>query len=219
MSWENFYLVCFVVGFALAALSFLGGALHLPHVHLPGFHGHAAHVPAAHGAPGHGSSETDGSTSFSPINFGTLMVFLAWFGGMGYLLTTRAGLGRAAVLALSSTAGAAGAGAVFVFVTRVLLAHEAPLDAADFEMVGVLARVTVGIRAGGTGEIVYSQGGTRRSAGARSDSGAAVAKGTEVVVTRFERGIAYVRLWEELAESSLPGEPRTLASDRESPAS
>jgi hypothetical protein len=59
--------------------------------------------------------------------------------------------------------------------------------------------VTVPIRAGGTGEIVYSQEGTRRSAGARSDSGAPIPRGSEVVVTRYDRGIAYVRLWEELA--------------------
>ena len=29
-----------------------------------------------------------------------------------------------------------------------------------------------------------------------------VVKGTEVVVTRYERGIAYVRPWDELANSS-----------------
>jgi hypothetical protein len=35
--------------------------------------------------------------------------------------------------------------------------------------------------------------------GARSDDGSAVAKGTEVVVTRYDKGIAYVRLWSEMA--------------------
>jgi hypothetical protein len=55
------------------------------------------------------------------------------------------------------------------------------------------------IREGGTGEIIYSQAGTRRSCGARAEDGSAIAKGTEVVVTRYERGIAYVRLWTEMA--------------------
>jgi hypothetical protein len=69
--------------------------------------------------------------------------------------------------------------------------------------------VTVGIREGGTGEIVYSQAGTRRSAGARSEEGAAIARGSEVVVTKYERGIAYVRPWEELAgDGSRNEEPR-----------
>ena len=37
MTWENFYLVCFLVGFLLSLLSFLGGSrLHLP----KGMHAH-----------------------------------------------------------------------------------------------------------------------------------------------------------------------------------
>lgn len=55
------------------------------------------------------------------------------------------------------------------------------------------------IRVGGTGEIIFSQAGTRKTCGARSEDGAAVEKGSEVIVTRYEKGIAYVRLWEEMA--------------------
>ena len=44
--------------------------------------------------------------------------------------------------------------------------------------------------------------GTRRVSGARSEDGAAVAKGTEVVIIRYERGIAYVRPWAEFAEDA-----------------
>ena len=55
------------------------------------------------------------------------------------------------------------------------------------------------IREGGTGEIIYSQGGTRRTCGARAENGNAIVKGSEVVVTRYDKGIAYVRLWEEMA--------------------
>jgi hypothetical protein len=46
---------------------------------------------------------------------------------------------------------------------------------------------------------VYSQAGTRRVCGARSEDGTAIPKGTEVVVTRYEKGIAYVRLWSEMS--------------------
>jgi len=66
-------------------------------------------------------------------------------------------------------------------------------------MVGVLGKLSVPIREGGTGELIYSQMGTRRVCGARSDNGATVAKGAEVVVTRYEKGIAYVRLWSEMS--------------------
>ena len=43
--------------------------------------------------------------------------------------------------------------------------------------------------------MIYSQEGTRRAAAARSEDGIAIPKGTEVMVTRYEKGIAYVRPW------------------------
>ena len=150
----------------------------------------------------------------SPYNFATVMGFLAVFGGVGYLLSSRGRLTSLVVLALALAAGFGGAALIFGFLTRVLLRHERFLDAADYDMVGVLGRITVPIRAGGTGELVYTQGGTRKSVAARNEEGDAVPRGREVVVTRFERGIAYVRGWEELAGapslSEGAEEPRSL---------
>ena len=199
MSWESFYLVCFVVGFSLSVLALLGGAFHWP----VGHGSHWLHLPSHGAVAGHGVADAAGhGASISPFNFATLMAFLAWFGGMGYLLTGRAHIGQLLVLALALVSGVAGSAVVFGFLTKVLLKHERFLDAADFEMAGVLGRVTVFIRAGGTGEIVYSQAGTRRSAGARSENAGAIPRDSEVVVTRYEKGIAYVRLWEELANEA-----------------
>jgi len=64
--------------------------------------------------------------------------------------------------------------------------------------VGVLGHVTSGIHEGGTGEIVYSQEGARHTCGARSEDGSAIERGTEVVVTRYEKGLAYVRVWTDM---------------------
>ena len=36
---------------------------------------------------------------------------------------------------------------------------------------------------------------------ARAETGAAIPKGVEVIVTRYEKGIAYVRPWDELTDS------------------
>jgi membrane protein implicated in regulation of membrane protease activity len=99
--------------------------------------------------------------------------------------------------------GLAGAAIVFWFLAKVLVKPDENLDPADYVMVGTLGKLTVGIRDKGTGEIVYVQGGTRKSAAARSEDGSPIEKGTEVVITQFEKGIAYVRRWDELA-----GEPR-----------
>ncbi len=73
------------------------------------------------------------------------------------------------------------------------------MDPTDYEMVGVLGRISSSIREGGTGEIIYSQAGTRRTCGARAEDGSAISKGIEIIVTRYEKGIAYVRLWTEMA--------------------
>jgi len=199
MTWEGFYLLCFILGFLLSLLAFLSGTLHLPfvhHLHLPGLFSHGAGAAPGHGAAAHGAG---GDSGISPYNLATFMAFLAWFGGVGYLLTGRGHWGRLLVLFVAVASGLAGAGIVFGFLTKVLSKHEHSLAASDFEMVGVLGRVTVPIRPGGTGEIVYSQAGTRRRSGGGRGSGSAGAGGTEVVGTRLGRGSAYVRLWEELA--------------------
>jgi hypothetical protein len=210
MTWADFYLICFAVGFFLSLLSFLAGGLRW-HLHLPHFsqaHG-APQIPPAHaaGRVGHawaGPAKTaklvphSQAGPVSPFNFITLTAFLAWFGGTGYLLTRYSGVWFVAGLGLAVCGGLVGGGIVFAFLSRILISQEENLDAADFEMAGVLGRVSVPIRERGTGEIVYSQAATRRACGARSEDGHAIAQGAEVVVTRYEKGIAYVRLWTEM---------------------
>jgi membrane protein implicated in regulation of membrane protease activity len=198
-----------LAGAHLPLRAHLPGFLHLPHFH---FGGHAS-LPGA----GHVSVPTAGQVSapsglagrtvtesahFSVFNFGTLMVFLAWFGGVGYLLNSYHRFAWLMVLAFAMLSGMTGAAIVFVFVAKVLLAHEQDCDAVDEQWPGVLGHVSVTIRAGGTGEIVFSQSGVRRVSGARSDDGSAIARGTEVVVTRYEKGIAYVRRWNELYDGA-----------------
>jgi len=189
MSWESFYFGCFLIGFFFSLAAVVSGSAHL-HLHLPrGWHG-----------PGHAIK----GSSDSPFNFGTIAAFLAWFGGTGYLLTRYSSLWALAALGLAFLSGIGGAAAVFWFVFKVLLKHERDLDPADFEITGVLGRVSSTVREGGTGEMIYSQNGLRRSAAIRSEDGQPISKGAEVLVTRFERGVAYVRAWDEVNEAK-PG--------------
>ena len=190
MTWAMFYLVCFLVGVTLSVLSFLGGSFHLPHFHV--------HVPHVHVPQGDVHVGSGGEMPF--LNFGTVTAFLAWFGGSGYLLTRYSSFMVAGVLTLAVIAGLVGAMIVFWFVAKLLLKHDRELDPADYDRVGVLARISSPIREGGTGEIIFSQEGTRNTCGARSENSEALPRGTEVIVTRYEHGIAYVRRWEELAE-------------------
>jgi membrane protein implicated in regulation of membrane protease activity len=202
MTWADFYLICFAVGFCLSFFSFVFGGARTGKLHLPHFHGSGGHLPrAGHAATNHAAANhtTGHNGGVSPFNFVTLTAFLAWFGGAGYLLTRYSGLWIGFGLAAAIGIGVIGGGIVFVFLSRVLISEDECMDPADYEMVGVLGRVTSSIREGGTGEMVYTQMGTRRVCGARSDDGSAMAKGSEVVVTRYEKGIAYVRLWSEMS--------------------
>lgn len=217
MTWSDFYLICFAVGFCFSFFSFIFGGSRFGKLHLPHFHTHGGHLPVAHGpavhapAGGHGtashpsatqpgeSPQANHGTSVSPFNPPTMAAFLAWFGGTGYLLTRFSALWVGFGLLLSVLSGLIGGGIIFLFLSRVLLSDEECLDPADFEMVGVLGKLSMPIRERGTGELIYSQMGTRRVCGARSEDGSAMTKGAEVVVTRYEKGIAYVRLWSEMS--------------------
>jgi membrane protein implicated in regulation of membrane protease activity len=205
MNWEMFYLTCFIVGVTLSLLAFFGGSVHFPHVHFHLPHGHVAipHVGAGHAAGGHAA--TGHGPEMPYINFGTITAFLAWFGGTGYLLTRHSGLLATVIIMLSILAGLVASTIVFWFIVKFLLAHDHALDPADYEMVGVLGRVISSIREGGTGEIIFSRNGSRETCGARSDDGKGLARGTEVIVTRYERGIAYVRRYDEMAENHSVG--------------
>lgn len=185
----TFYLICFTLGLTLTVLSALGAFthLHFGHVHVHLGHAHA-HV---HGAGAKGG--------VSPINGFTLAAFLCWFGGCGYLLTRSGDFAFLAVLVLAIITGLAGGAILFWFLIRVLLPHERELTAEETAIVGIYGLVTGPIREGGTGEIQFSQNGSRHFAPARSDAGGMLARGTEVVVMRYEQGIAYVRAWDEIA--------------------
>ena len=218
--WSDFYLICFAVGFCFSFFSFVFGGARFGRVHVPHLHGHGVpHLPAVHGPMGHapvagghapaahgpaashspGAHQAAHNGSVSPFNFVTLTAFLAWFGGTGYLFTRFSSVWVGLGLLFSVISGLVGGGVIFLFLSKVLMSDEENMDPPDYEMVGVLGRVSVSIREGGTGEIIYSQVGTRRVCGARSEHGSAIAKGTEVVVTRYDKGIAYVELWAEMS--------------------
>jgi membrane protein implicated in regulation of membrane protease activity len=206
--WEIFYLVCFMVGIALSVLAFLGGSFHLPHlhVHVPhvGVHMHTgpAAAPGVHVGGGVHTQviRAGGAEAHMPVfNFATITVFLAWFGGTGYLLSRHSTLMVGVILMLAIVAGIFGGTIIFWLIAKLLMKHDRELDPADYERVGVLGRITSPVRAGGTGEMIFSQEGARNTCGVRSDTGEALERGVEVIITRYEKGIAYVRRWDEMA--------------------
>ncbi|MCC7105284.1 MAG: NfeD family protein [Chloroflexi bacterium] len=212
----TFFLGCFLFGLVFAIGSVVLGISDLvPHVG-DGVHGigngpaapHVGHL-GHHGAAGHAASSSQSGGALgnvSPWNLTCIMAFVAWFGGVGYLAT--AGFGVAAVISILAAlaAGFVGWWIVFVFFSRVLYRRHFELDPEDYRLEGTVARVTVPIHEGRTGEIQYIQAGSIRSDGARSASGQSIDRNTEVVVIRYEKGLAIVQPWQEFVES---GDGRT----------
>ena len=211
------YVVCFIAGLVLSALAFVsglhnvslfdhdhifGGHAHGGHVHVS--HGHVHHHGAAHAKGGANDAAHGGGSRFAVIlswlNMAAAMAFLTWFGGAGIVLQQVTTWPSRLILAASIGGGIIGGSVINRFI-QTLLRDEKPLEPTSY--LGVLAKVTSTIREGGTGEIVYTVNGTRQTAGARDVDGQAIAKGTEVVITRYEKGIAYVSTFDELSAMML----------------
>jgi hypothetical protein len=207
MTLSNLYFFCFLVGFTLSVLTFLAGAvhLHLPfRLHLPaGAHG--AHSGAgSSGAHGHGVAAKGGASQsgahVSWFNASTILAFLAWFGGAGYILTRASHLVATVSLGLSTIAGLAAGMIVYRFMLKLTHAGNSLMIDEDYRIEGCVGRLSLPIRQQGTGEVIFSLGGVRRCAGARTDDGAHVEKGAEVVIERYEKGIAYVKRWDDFTQ-------------------
>jgi len=190
MNWESFYLICFGVGLLLSVLSFAGGFGHLHLGHL--YAGHHVHAGHAHGS------------SISPFNMFTAMAFLCWFGGAGYLLTHYKFAVVPVIFALAVGIGLAGAALIFGFLTKVLLPRERIMLPEDTEMSGVIATVSSELKPNQLGEILFSLDGTRRGAAARSEDGQPIPRDAQVLVMRYEQGVAYVRRFDDLDELEAP---------------
>jgi membrane protein implicated in regulation of membrane protease activity len=147
------------------------------------------------------------------VNPSSAAVFLAWFGGVGYLLTRHSGLGFWIDLGLAIAVGLTGAWFLAAFL-HFLQSREQPLDPADYEMTGVLGRVSSVIRPEGVGEVIYVRDGTRRPLAARSEDRSQIERGEEVIVTRYEKGIAYVRTWDAMTQpGSAVSSPEALQKE------
>src|SRR6185295_6736627 len=134
------------------------------HLHLPFHLPHAFHFH-------HGGD-------VGPINTTTLVVFMTWFGATGYLVTHYHSAAAGVALSAAIVAGFIGAALMYVTVIRTFMMNERALRDEDFEMTGVLGHISMPIREnGGTGELIYTQQGTRRSCGARTEDGARVERG------------------------------------------
>lgn len=192
---DTILLGCFLFGLIFTVLSLLIGFADV------GMHDVGIH--ADHGdAGGHDlfGNEVIGGL----LNVSSILAFITWFGGIGYIMREGVGLFAPIAVVIGVGGGLVAAIAVSWFMVKVLRPAGKELDPADYETVGVIARVSSSIHAGGYGEIVYELGGTRQVGAARGVNDEAIARGAEVIVLRIERGAAIVDTVENLMQEKYP---------------
>jgi hypothetical protein len=176
----NIFLGCFIVGFLLTIGTFLFGV--------------DSDMGGDAGGDVTGLDGVDtGHHGMPLLNFNSIALFFTWFGAVGYILNSEAKAGPLVSLLGAVVSGFAGALIIVMFMNKFLAKGDTTMRASDYYLPGTHAKVTSSIRPGGAGEIVYVQGGTRKTAGARSDENATHPFGQEVVIVRYDRGLAYVR--------------------------
>lgn len=133
----------------------------------------------------------------SYLNLYAILTFLFWFGLVGYALKNWANLGSFVASVIGGGVGIIGAVLVTIAMRRLMGRDYGALTAESSDLMGTLATVSMPIRAGGIGEIIYTKGvGGRKSLGARSIDGAAIPRDAEVVIVNYEKGIAQVQTWD-----------------------
>jgi hypothetical protein len=151
--------------------------------------GHFGHIGHAH-PHGHGG----GTDLVQPVNIGSVLAFITWFGGVSYLLRNSFGVWGIVSLFVGVLSGLV-AGYVVFRALRKLQSGERVLRAEDTRIEGVIGRVSSSIREGGTGEIIYEQRGIRQVSAARSSNGESIPRGVEIVVISRNHGVALVEPW------------------------
>lgn len=186
-----------LLGMFLFGLLFTLGSLLLGFASVDAGHGSGADADVGHGGDTGGGDGVFGHFS-GLFNVSSLLAFITWFGGIAYVARNGLGVWAWVAILLGLVGGLAGAAAISWFLLGFLRKNSQELNPRDWEQVGVIGHVSSSIRPSGYGEIVYEQNGTRHVASARADGDLGIARNTEVVVLRVEKGVAIVAPFESL---------------------
>jgi membrane protein implicated in regulation of membrane protease activity len=195
--------------------------------------GHGAHIDAGHaaghvtnghaGADAHAHGSAGGETSApgwqsltailnNGLNLYGLLIFLFMFGLFGYVLHNLTNVGAVASVLIPLLIGVLSGVALGNFLTRFFrTSPESLLDADSSRLEGRLGKVSMAIREGGVGEVIFTgKGGARQSISARSADAQPIPDGAEIVILGYQDGVARVQTWDSFLLESRSGQRRLL---------
>jgi membrane protein implicated in regulation of membrane protease activity len=203
-----------------------GHDLHIGHAHIGHVGGHAADVGhagdpghAGHAAHAHGDATATQSaqapslwasisdTLLGALNVYGVLMFLLIFGLVGYVAHALLSWGVLFVILLPLLVGV-GCAIGLTTLLHVVFAtsEETVLTADDARLEGRMGTVTMAIRPGGVGEVIFTRkAGGRQSVGARSATGELIGSGSEVVILEYQNGIASVQSWDTFLAAARAG--------------
>jgi membrane protein implicated in regulation of membrane protease activity len=146
-----------------------------------------------------------------PVNPGAFLVFLSWLGGVGFVLRRAADWPLVAALPVATLLGIGVASVVQRALRKLSNPEGSVLKPEHYRLPGTLGHVSSSIRAGGTGEVIYEQGGVRQVVAARASGAQELPRGTEVVVLSVDRGIATVQVFDPFLTLEDRGDNEALA--------
>ncbi len=172
------YLICLGVGLVFTLVSAVAG-------HLFGG-GHEGHVDGSggHAEAGVDASDMPGISAFSPT---VIASFVTAFGGLGMIFHQIEATRKAWISAPLAVIGAfLIASSLFWLLRQLFQNTQSSSESKVASLLGQIATVISPIPASGVGEIAYIQGGSRYTAPARNETGAALPTGKQVKITRVD---------------------------------
>ena len=169
------YIICLVVGLVFTLVSVVAGHF---------FGGHDAHVGGSggHAEAGADSSDMPGISIFSPT---IIASFITAFGGFGIIFSEFEPTKKVVISApLAIGCALVVAWALYVFLRAVFSHTQSSSESHVAQLAGTEASVASPIPENGVGEIAYVVSGTRYTAPARTENGAAIGSGKLVKITR-----------------------------------
>ena len=170
------YLICLGAGLVFTLVSAIAG-----HLLGGGDHGHVD-GSGGHAEAGADTSDMPGVSAFSPT---MIAAFVAGFGGFGIIFHQIPPTSCPWVSApLAVVCGFASATGLLYALRQLFRKTQSSSESKIANVVGINATVITPIPQQGVGEIAYVQAGSRYTAPARTESGAAIASGQTVKINR-----------------------------------